>query len=153
MPCSWEQQSCPWATRASILKTITPKADLVLLRIIRWNNFLSASRIWMELFKRTRRLAFVCMVQGRLVAAGYCSRHPDRHPRLMHDHRRRRRMLTHKHQNWNHQHWPHVLFLMSLSQPLQQYCACPSFSSCCWKISGLLLPRNRSNSRKRRPEW
>ena len=38
-------------------------------------------------------------------------RHPDWWPRLTTYHRCRRRcMLAHRHQNWNHQHWSHVLF-------------------------------------------
>ena len=50
------------------------------------------------------------MAQIFFVAPGYCSRHPARCPRLTLDHCCRCHMLHHRHQNWNHQHWFHVLF-------------------------------------------
>ena len=48
------------------------------------------------------------------VAAGYCLRHPDRCPRVIPDHRCCRRMLAQRHRNLNHQHSPHVLFVLIL---------------------------------------
>ena len=78
---------------------------------MRRNSFLSAPRIWVELIGRTARPIFVHMVQGRIGWAGYCSRQPDWCPRLTPHHRRRCRMLAHKHLNWNRQHWSRALFV------------------------------------------
>ena len=52
----------------------------------------------------------VSAVQGHLVAARYRSRDSDWCPRLNPDHRRCRHMLAHKHQNWSHRYFSHVLF-------------------------------------------
>ena len=70
-----------------LLKTITSKEDCDRLHIMRRNCFFSASRIRVGLIRRTGRPFFVCAVQGRLVAAGYRSRHPDRYHWLTPDHR------------------------------------------------------------------
>ena len=42
--------------------------------------------------------------------SGFHLRHPSWWSRLSLDHRRCCSMLAHRHQNWNKQHWPHVLF-------------------------------------------
>ena len=76
----------------------------------RGDRFLSTSKIRMELIRRIRRHIFVSMVQRGLAVAEYRSRYPDRWPRLTPDHRYLRRILVHRHQNWNHQHWSHVVF-------------------------------------------
>ena len=106
-PCSWEQQ---FAKRLFGIywRVSQHKEDHALLRIMKRNSFLSAS-IKVELIIQTWRPVCVHTIQGRLVAAGYCSRHPDRCLRLIPNHHRRR-MLAHKHHNWNRQHWSHVLF-------------------------------------------
>ena len=80
-----------------LLKMNISKEGRAPLRIMRWKMVLSASMIKVELIRRRGHIVFVCIVQGRLVAAGYCSRHPDRCPKLTPDHRRRHRMLTPKH--------------------------------------------------------
>ena len=65
-----------------LLKTITWNDG----RIIGWKSFLSASRIEMELTRRTGRRVFVSTVQGCLLATGYCSRHSDRSSWMTPDH-------------------------------------------------------------------
>ena len=102
-PCSWEQQSYPWVTWASIGDNCIKK-DRALLCIMRWKSYPSASTIRVGLIRRTGRCVFVRMVQRCLAVAGYRSRHPARCPSLTLDHRRRRHKLAHRHQNWNHQH-------------------------------------------------
>ena len=72
--------------------------------------FAQLSRIRMELIRRTGCHVVVRMVQGRLVATGYRPRHSEQCPRLTPDHRCCRRMLAHRHRNWNRQHSSHVLF-------------------------------------------
>ena len=91
-----------------LLKRITSKENRAQLSIMRRNSFLQAP-IKVELISRTGRPVCFSMIQGRLVTAGYRSRHLDRCPRLTLSHHRRR-MLAHKHHNWSHQHWYHVLF-------------------------------------------
>ena len=71
--------------------------------------FPQLSRIGVELIRRTGCPAVVCMVQGRLVAAEYHSRHSDWCPRLTYHHRCRRRMLADMPPNWDHQHWSHPI--------------------------------------------
>ena len=71
--------------------------------------FSQLSRIRVQLIRRTGRPIVVRMVKGRLVAAGYHSKHPDRCPRLTHHHRCRRRMLADIPQNWNHRYWSHSI--------------------------------------------
>ena len=93
-----------------LLKTFTSKEDRSLFYIIRQNNFLSTSRIRMELARRTGHHFFVDMVQRCLAAAGYRSRHPAWCPILTIGRHHHRHMLAHRHQNWNHQHWSHVFF-------------------------------------------
>ena len=65
MPSPWEQHRLTQGLRGHLVKTITSKEDQVLLRIM------------VELVVRTGHFAFVHMVHGRLVAAGYRSRHLD----------------------------------------------------------------------------
>ena len=87
------------------------KKDRTLLCIMRPKNFPSASRIRVELIRRTWRHAFVHIVQRCWVAAGYRSRDAARCPRLHFDHRCHSRMLAQRHQNWNQQHWSHLRFI------------------------------------------
>ena len=72
--------------------------------------FFQLSRIRVGLIWRTGRPVVVRMIQGRLVAVGYHSRHPDRCPRLTHHHRCRRRILADMPKNWYHQHCSHPIF-------------------------------------------
>ena len=88
----------------------TPREDRALIRIMRWNRFLSSSRIRVELIRRTGRRVFAHMVQRRLVVAGYRSKRPARCPKLTHDLRRRCREWARSHRNWKHQQWSHVIF-------------------------------------------
>ena len=108
-PCPWEQLSYT-SLPGHLLKTITSKGDRALLHIVSRNSFLSASRIRVELIIRTGHRALVRMVHRYLVTAEYRFIHSDRCHRLTPDYGRRRRMLAHRNQNWNHQQWPHVLF-------------------------------------------
>ena len=89
------------------LKMTTPREDCALIRIMRRNRFLSSSRIRVELIRWTGHRVSARTVQRRLVGAGYHSRCPARCPRLTHDH-------CHRHRNWNHQHWSHVIFVDEL---------------------------------------
>ena len=78
---------------------------------MRQKSFLSVSRMRMDLIWWTGRRFFVHTIQICLVASGYRWRDPEaRCPRLTFDHRVCRHMLAHRHHNWNHQHWAHVLF-------------------------------------------
>ena len=76
VPCSYHQQSCPGVTWLSV------KDDYMIRRpcIMKGNTFFSVSRIEVELTRQIRRRIFLCMVQRRLVVAGYRSKHPDRCP-------------------------------------------------------------------------
>ena len=65
------------------------KQHRALVRIMRRNSFLSASRVRLELSKRSRRT-----VKGRLVTARYHPRYIDLWPRLTPDHRCCRYMLA-----------------------------------------------------------
>ena len=71
--------------------------------------FLPLSMTSIELISRIGRRVVVRIFQRCLVAAGYCSGHPHWCPRLTPDHRHRRRMLAHRHQNWNLWRWSHVI--------------------------------------------
>ena len=64
----------------------------------------------MDLIRQTLHCVFFHPVKRCLVAAGYRSRHPNWCPKLTPDHCRHH-MLSHMDQNWNHQHWSHVLFV------------------------------------------
>ena len=77
---------------------------------MRWNRFLSSSRIRLELIRQTGCCVSARTAQRRLVAAGYLSKRQKRCPCLTHDHRRQCHIWACRHQNWNHQHWSHVLF-------------------------------------------
>ena len=66
-------------------------------------------------------------------------------PRLTQRHLYRQRMLADMPQNLNHQHWSYPIY--------DDVTGMSGFSSCCWKASGLLHPRNRWNSQKRWSEW
>ena len=55
------------------LRMTTPGKDCTLIRIMTRNRFLSSSRIWVELIRRTGRRVPSRMVQRRLVAAGWVS--------------------------------------------------------------------------------
>ena len=105
---SWEQQPYPWAAWGSLENDhIKRRPGPSPYHGVK--KFLTASRIRVELIRRTERPVFICMVQGRLVAARYYSRHPDGCPGRIPDHRCCRRMLTDRLQNWNPQHWYHTI--------------------------------------------
>ena len=72
---------------------------------MRRKRFLSASKMKVELIRRTGRSVFVRTSQGRSETAGYSSRHQDRCPRLNPEHRCCRCMLAKRPNSWNHQHW------------------------------------------------
>ena len=74
------------------------------------NEFFSASRIRMGLIRLIRRISFIFLVQRRLIVAEYRSRRKARCPRLALDRRHLLRILVHRHKNWNHQDWSHVIF-------------------------------------------
>ena len=73
------------------------------------NRFIWASRIRVELIRRSIRHIVVCKVQRCLVMVGY---RPglSRCPRMTPDHHHPWCKLVHHHRNWNHQHWSHVIF-------------------------------------------
>ena len=77
---------------------------------------------------------FVCTVQRCLVAAGYRSSHLDRCTKLIPDHRHcRRRMVAHRHQNWNHQQQSLVVVA-----GVSILWVCPSFSRKQMEFTGTL---------------
>ena len=76
---------------------------------MRRKSFLLASRIRVELIRRTGRRVFAYMVQGRLVEVGYRRRHIDWCPKPT-VHRCHHHMLADRPQNCNHQHWSHAIF-------------------------------------------
>ena len=92
------------------LRMTTPREDSALIRILRRNRFLSSPRIRVKLIRWTGRCVSACMVQRHLVAAWYPSRRPVRCPGLTHDHCHKRCIWARMHQNWNHQHWSHIIF-------------------------------------------
>ena len=49
-------------------------------------------------------------VPKTLIVVGYRSRHPDKCPRLTPVQRQPQRILIPRYQDWNHQHWSHVIF-------------------------------------------
>ena len=62
-----------------LLKKTASKEDHAFHRIMRRKSFLSASKITVELIRRTGCPVFVCTAQGSSVADVCCSRHPDWH--------------------------------------------------------------------------
>ena len=86
------------------------KEDHAHLCIMKGSRFLWVSRIRVELTRRIRCRIFVYLVLIYLIVAEYRSRHPARCPRLTPDHCHLLRILLHRHQNWNHQDWSHVIF-------------------------------------------
>ena len=108
-----DTSSLPKGLSGHRLKTTTWKEDHFLLRINRGNRSRSllAPMIRVELIRRIKRRVFICVVQRRLIVAGYHWRHPDRCPRLTPDYRYLQRMLVHHYQNWNHQYWSHVIYV------------------------------------------
>ena len=82
------------------------------------------------------------------------SKDPDWCPRLTPDHRRRSRMLAHRHQNWNHQHWSHVQFT---DESIVWLYNCNGharvFLSCCWKARRFLLLRHKYYLRAWWQQW
>ena len=80
--CSWEQQCYTGATSASIEYDHIKRTVLFVSRSKK--SFLSVSRIRVVLNRQIQRCVFVRTVQGRLLVAGYYSRH----------HRCRRHMLA-----------------------------------------------------------
>ena len=61
--------------RGHWFKTTTWKEDCYLLRIMKYDSFSPVSGIRVELISRIRHRIFVCMVQRRLIVAGYRSKH------------------------------------------------------------------------------
>ena len=88
--CVRESNRLTLELREHLLKTITCREVRTLRCIMKRRCFLSASRIRVELIRRTGCHVFDPMFQGRLVhviTPGYRSRYPDRCPRLTLDHR------------------------------------------------------------------
>ena len=61
--------------------------------------------------------------QRRLLVVRYRSGHQDRCPRLTPDYRHRRYMLAKRHLNWNHNHWPHLMFSVEFTLVNSDGCA------------------------------
>ena len=84
------------------VKRITPKEDHDLLHIMNWDRFISASIKDQHGADQANSMMclclHVCMVQRRLVAVWYRSRHPDKCPRLTPGHSHWRHMLRHRYQ-------------------------------------------------------
>ena len=97
--------------KTTISKTTISKEHRTLIRILKRNLFHSVFRIRVELIRRNGRCFFVRIAQRCLLAAGHCSRYPERFTRLNSEHRRCRAMLAHRHQNCIDQHWSDVLFV------------------------------------------
>ena len=91
----WDQQSYPGATRA-LIEDDNINEGHTFLRIAKWNRFFLASRIRVELNRRTGHCVFVFVVQIGLLAAGHLSRHPNRCPIMTADHHRWGRILVHR---------------------------------------------------------
>ena len=87
-----------------------PREDRYLLRMMRFNRFLSSPRLRAELIRRTGRRMSVRTITRRLLEAGYHSRRPTRSPRLTIDHRRRRRQWARRHRERDLRHWRHGVF-------------------------------------------
>ena len=93
------------------LRMTTARRDHAPIRIMRRKRFISLSRIGVELIRRIgHRVSAHTAVQKRLVAFAYRSRRPARCPKLTQDHRHCLRVWAHRHLNWNHQPWSHVIF-------------------------------------------
>ena len=88
----------------------TAREDRCILRLARMNRFWPASRISIELRRRTGCRVSNRTIRRRLLVAGYRARRPNRCPRLTLAHRRRRRAWGRRHENWTIQHWSHVIF-------------------------------------------
>ena len=91
-------------------------------------------------------------LHGPRTLAGHHSRYPNWCPTLIIDHRRcRHHVLAHRHQNWNHPHWSHMLFANRSASTTVM--VMPEFFVMLLKASGLLHPRNSWNSMERLSEW
>ena len=102
---SWFPQLPQWQCGYASIYWRRSHQNRTALFSVSWGFYLSANHeVMVGLIGWTGCSVFVCTVQRCLGAAGYRSRHLDRFPKLTPDHRhRRRRMLAHNHQNWNHQ--------------------------------------------------
>ena len=110
LSCLGDQKSYPKATRA-LVEDAHSKERPCPIRIMRRKRFISLSRIRVELIRRIgHRVSAHMAVQKRLVAFAYRSRRPARCPKLIQDHRHCPHVWAHRHRNWNHLPWSHVIF-------------------------------------------
>ena len=108
MACSRRRQSCPGATWPSI-------EDDHITRSPGSSPYHEAKEFSLSVqdhsgADRVDRTQCLCTIQKRLVVAGYLPRHPNRCPRLIHNHRCHQWLLEDRPLNWNCQHWSHAIF-------------------------------------------
>ena len=96
--------------RGGSMKISTPREDRQLLRMVRINRSISAPRLRMQMIRRFGRRISVQTIRRRLLAARYWSRRPARCPRLILEHRRRRREWMRRHKVCDLRQWRHCIF-------------------------------------------
>ena len=96
--------------RGGSMKISTPREDHQLLRMVRTNHFISASRLRMQMICRFGRRMSGRTIQRWLLAAGYWSWRPGRYPKLTLEYRRRRREWGTRHRMWDLRQWRHCIF-------------------------------------------
>ena len=96
--------------RGGSMKISTALEDRQLLRIVRTNRFISAPRLLIQMIHWIGRRMSVRTFRRRLLATRYWSQRPARCPRLIFEHRLRRREWGKRHKVWGLRQWIYCIF-------------------------------------------